>query len=48
MLQQLQGLINTEFRCYMLTEARTNMTHLYNFWFERTTITGQNVVLAAV
>jgi hypothetical protein len=32
----------------MLTEGRTNMTHLYKFLFERTTITGQKVVLAAV
>jgi len=48
MLQQLQRLINTEFRRYVLTEGRTKVTHLCNFWFERATITGQNVVLVAV
>jgi hypothetical protein len=48
MLQQLQRFSNIEIRYYVLTEGRTNMTYLCKFLFERTTITGQKVVLAAV
>ena len=41
MLQQLQRLINVEFRCYMLTDGGRNMIHLDNFLFELTKITGK-------
>jgi hypothetical protein len=40
-----EGLINTEYICYMLIEERTNTAYPCNYLFERAKITGQKVVL---